>query len=151
VPITEIVTDSLIKRSPSEVFEFVTTPANWPRWHPSSVAVGGPGADHSALVGEEITEDFRVAGRTGTVTWRVIERIEPSSWAIEGVIQGRSNGGVVRYELAPTETGTAFTRTFSYPTPGALFTFLDRLFVRRRVRKESAEALRRLRKLLESR
>jgi uncharacterized protein YndB with AHSA1/START domain len=151
VPTTEIVTDTLIKLSPSEVFEFVTTPANWPKWHPSSVAVRGPGADHSALVGEEITEDFRVAGRTGTVTWRVIERIEPTLWAIEGEIQGRSNGGVVRYELAPTENGTAFTRTFSYPTPGPLFTFLDRLFVRRRVRAESADAVRRLRKLLESR
>jgi len=150
MPITEIVTDTFIKRSPSEVFEFVTTPAKWPRWHPSSVAVRGPGADHSALVGEEITEDFRVAGRSGTVTWRVIERIEPSSWAIEGVIQGRSNGGVVRYELAPTENGTAFTRTFSYPTPGPLFTFLDCLLVRRRVRAESTEATRRLRKLLES-
>ncbi|HEX5671718.1 MAG TPA: SRPBCC family protein [Acidimicrobiia bacterium] len=150
MPITEIITDTLIKRSPSEVFEFVTTPANWPMWHPSSVAVRGPGADHSALVGEEITEDFRVAGRSGTVTWRVIERIEPNSWAIEGVIQGRSNGGVVRYQLAPTGSGTAFTRTFSYPTPGALFTFLDRLFVRRRVKAESADAVRRLRKLLES-
>lgn len=148
---TEIRTHTLIQRSPDEVFDFVTTPANWPRWHPSSVAVRGPGADHSSLVGEEITEDFRVAGRTGTVTWRVIERIEPSSWAIEGVIQGRSNGGVVRYELTPTETGTAFTRTFSYPTPGALYTFLDRLIVRRRVRGESNEATRRLRKLLEAR
>jgi uncharacterized protein YndB with AHSA1/START domain len=151
VPTTHIVTHSLIQRRPAEVFDYVTTPANWPKWHPSSVAVRGPGADHSSLVGEEITEDFRVAGRSGTVTWRVIESIEPSSWAIEGVIQGRSNGGVVRYELAPTETGTSFTRTFSYPTPGALFTFLDRLFVRRRVRRESADAVRRLRKLLESR
>jgi len=151
LPTTDIVTNTLIKRSPAEVFEFITTAANWPRWHPSSVAVRGPGADHSALVGEEVTEDFLVAGRTGTVTWRVIDRIEPRLWTIEGAIHGRSNGGIVRYELAPTESGTAFTRTFSYPTPGALFTFLDRLIVRRRVRAESAEAARRLRKLLEAR
>ncbi|MDP3983522.1 MAG: SRPBCC family protein [Acidimicrobiia bacterium] len=147
---TVIATETRIPASPAEVFTFVTTPANWPRWHPSSLAVTGPGADHPALVGEEVTEDFQVAGRTGSVVWRVTERDEPWLWTIEGIIQGRTNGGQVSYRLAPVADGTHFVRTFTYPTPGLLFTMADRLIVRRRVRAESQEALRRLSGLLES-
>ncbi len=67
----------------AEVFDYVTTPAHWLQWHPSSVALHGA-IDHSLGVGEEVTEDFRVAGRSGSVTWRVIAREAPTRWAIAG-------------------------------------------------------------------
>lgn len=146
--LTRIITEMLISRPRSEVFEYVTTPAKWPMWHPSSLAVFGPGADHSALVGEEVTEEFKVAGRTGSVIWKVITREEPRLWVIEGTIVGRAAGGRITYELWPHEGATRFTRIFDYLTPGLFFGVADRLVLRRRVEAESNEALQRLAALL---
>src|SRR5438034_205416 len=67
---TRIYTRISIQRPIEEVFAYVTTPANWPRWHPSSLGVRGA-ADHPLEVGEQVTEDFRVAGRCGEVVWTV--------------------------------------------------------------------------------
>ena len=53
-----------IARDPDVVFAYVTTPANWPTWHPSSLAVSGA-VDHPLDIGEQVTEDFLVAGRRG--------------------------------------------------------------------------------------
>lgn len=147
---TTIVTKAHFSQPPSVVFSYVTTPSNWPRWHPSSLKVEGPGADHPALVGEEVVEQFHVSGRRGEVTWRVVERDEPAYWRIEGVITGRSNGGTISYRLAPAgDGGTDFVRTFIYPTPGVLFTLADWLFVRGRVKSESARALKELARQLD--
>lgn len=143
-------TKAHFSQPPSVVFSYVTTPSNWPRWHPSSLKVEGPGADHPALVGEEVTEQFHVSGRRGEVIWQVIERDEPAFWRIEGVITGRSHGGTISYRLAPAEDGgTDFARTFTYPTPGVLFALADWLFVRGRVKSESAQALKQLARQLQ--
>lgn len=131
----------------ADVFEYVTTPGHWPEWHPSSLGVSGA-TDHSLALDEEVTEEFRVAGRRGRLTWRVIERDAPRSWAISGSLQGRGSG-TVAYTLAPDGTGTRFTRVFTYNVPGLLFALLDRLAYHRRVTAESTEALRRLKRRLE--
>jgi ketosteroid isomerase-like protein len=52
------------------VFDYVTTPGHWPRWHPSSLAVSGA-TGRSLMVGEQVTEEFLVAGRRGQVVWTV--------------------------------------------------------------------------------
>lgn len=39
------------------VFDYVTTPGQWPRWPPSSLAVSGA-IGHSLMVGEQVTEEF---------------------------------------------------------------------------------------------
>ena len=70
-----------ISRPIDKVFDYVATPANWPQWHPASRAVSGT-ADHSLLVGEEVTEDFIAGGREGSCVWRVIKREPPHLWAI---------------------------------------------------------------------
>jgi hypothetical protein len=145
---TRIYTVIQIERPVERVFAFVTTPANWPEWHPSSLGVSA-GADHSLGVGEQVVEEFLVAGRRGRVIWTVKEREEPRRWVIGGEIAGRNNGGVITYQLSAKEGGTFFERAFVYDTPGWIFPLLDRLVVRRRVEGESAEALRRLKKVLE--
>lgn len=89
-----------------------------------------------------------MAGRTGTVVWRVVEREEPRLWVIEGTIVGRASGRRIAYELWPHEGATRFTRIFDYPTPGLFFGVADRLILRRRVEAESNEALQRLAALL---
>jgi len=57
---TRITNSIAIARPPDAVFAYVTTPGNWPKWHPASKAVSGA-TDHSLVVGEKVTEDFIVA------------------------------------------------------------------------------------------
>src|SRR6478735_4251189 len=49
---TRIVSVTQIDRPAGVVFDYVTTPAHWPTWHPSSLAVSGA-VDHPLDPGEE--------------------------------------------------------------------------------------------------
>jgi uncharacterized protein YndB with AHSA1/START domain len=141
--------DAIIINRPVEaVFDFVTTPGSWPRWHPSSLSVRGS-TDHSLEVGEQVTEQYQVAGRRGEVVWTVTEREAPRRWVIEGQIVGRGAGGTVAYTLSPASGGAHFVREFSYATPGLWFRLLNWLVVRRRIAAESSTAVRRLKEVLE--
>src|SRR5260370_25076012 len=103
-----IVTTAQLRRPIEEVFDFVTTPANWPRWHPSSLGVTGA-ADHPLDVGEEVIEQFRVAGQHGTAVWTVRERQAPHRWVIDGAAENGSRA-TITYTLTPAEGGTTFER-----------------------------------------
>lgn len=130
------------------VFDFVTTPRNWPLWHPSSLGVDGA-TDHSLEPGESVTERFRVAGRRGSVVWTVLKREAPRLWTIEGRVGDRGSGRI-SYTLTPHDGGTLFERDFSYSFSNPLLSLMDRLVLRRRIAAESAEALRRLKAVLEA-
>jgi uncharacterized protein YndB with AHSA1/START domain len=129
-----------------EVYAYVTTPGHWPDWHPSSLAVSGA-TDHSLAVGEQVTEDYLVAGRRGQLTWAVTARDAPRRWVIAGARPGGS--GTITYTLTPRDGGTHFEREFTYTLDNLLFAIADRLVLHRRVVAESAEALRRLKQRLE--
>lgn len=144
---TRIQNSTLIGRAPSEVYGYVTTPGNWPRWHPSSLAVSGA-TDHPLLVGEQVSEKFQVAGYQGTVVWTVVQRQAPLRWAISGKIED-GGSGKVSYRLTQVEGGTRFEREFEYARPNLLFALADMFSLRARVTAESAEALRRLKAALE--
>src|SRR5579859_2416364 len=143
---TRIFSSTYIAYPVEEVYNFVTTPGNWPSWHPSSIAVTGD-ADHPQVVGEQCTEEFMVAGRQGKAVWTVTEREYPSRWVIRGMVEGRSRG-VVSYMLRPEGNGTRFERTFIYPRSSLRFAILDILFIRRRVQAESDLALQQLKDVL---
>lgn len=145
---THIVTSASIQRAPSTIFDFVTTPVHWPAWHPSSLAVSGQ-TDHSLDVGEQVTEDFRVAGRRGRVVWTVTAREYPVRWSIAGTIDGRA-AGTVTYTLMPEGRGTRFVREFTYGAPSLWFAFVNAIVLRRKIQSESDEAVERLRSLLEN-
>lgn len=132
-----------------KVFDYATTPGNWPRWHPSSLGVSGA-TGHSLEVGEQVREVFRVAGRRGSVTWTVRECAAPSRWVIESHMESGGSGKLT-YTLTSRDGGTAFEREFVYAMPNALLALLDRLVFRRQIAAESAEALRRLKAVLERR
>ncbi len=136
-----------IARPPAVVFDYVTTAANWPRWHPSSLGVSGA-IDHQAQLGEQIIERFRVAGREGEATWTVQERDAPRRFVITSTV-GAAGGGTVTYVLSAEGTGTHFERTFSYRVNSRLLSLLDSLLLRPRIARESAMALQRLKAVLE--
>ncbi|SEK01252.1 SRPBCC family protein [Paraburkholderia diazotrophica] len=147
---TRIVTVELIARPSTAVFDYVTTPANWPAWHPSSLSVTGA-TDHSLAVGEQTTEEFRVAGRRGRVVWTVVERNRPDKWTIDGTIDGRP-AGTVSYTLTPDvngTNGTRFERTFVYRSPTLWFVLLNAALLRAKIQAESDEAVKRLKNALE--
>jgi len=137
-----------IRRPPEDVFRYVTTPGNWPRWHPSSIAVRGA-VDHPLALGETVTEDFVVAGRRGTVRWTVVAREEPAHWTIEGRNEGSRGGGRVSYRLTPQDGGTQFHRELVYRMPNLLGAVADRLGVHDRVAAESSVAVENLKAILE--
>jgi uncharacterized protein YndB with AHSA1/START domain len=147
---TRIYTTTHINQPIEQVYEFATTPGNWPLWHPSSLGVEGD-TDHSLAVGESCTEAFHVAGRKGQVVWTVTEREVPRRWTISGIIVGRNDGGIITYSLTPENGGTRFEREFVYPTPNLLFRLLNWLIIRRRVTAESEKALHQLKQVLEMR
>ena len=145
---TRIVTVATIERPDTVVFDYVTTPAHWPTWHPSSLAVSGA-TDHPLNVGEQVTEEFRVAGRRGRVVWTVAERVRPRKWMIEGVIDGRP-AGTVSYTLTPLAHGTRFEREFIYRAPSLWFATLNKLFLRTRIQSESDDAVSKLKGILDA-
>jgi uncharacterized protein YndB with AHSA1/START domain len=145
---TTIVNTIVIERPPGAVFTYVTTPGNWPKWHPASKAVSGA-TDHSLAVGEKVTEDFVVAGRAGRVVWTVVKREPPREWIIEGDVDGRK-AGVVTYELAAAPEGTRFRRALTYPSRSLLFALLNRISIRSRIEQESDQAVRNLKRAVES-
>ncbi len=145
---TRICNSTQIHYPIEQVFDFVTTPGNWPLWHPASVSVGG-NADHSLLPGEEVTENISVAGRRSEVTWLVRERSAPHRWVIDGI--GKDGGrATITYTLSPHPNGTDFDRELVYAMPNPLLSVLDWLIIRWRMKADSNEALQRLKRLVES-
>jgi uncharacterized protein YndB with AHSA1/START domain len=143
---TRIVVSTIISCPIEDVFDYVTTPANWPHWHPASRAVSGP-ADHSLMVGEEVTEEFVAGGWEGSCVWRVTKRESPNLWAITtSTSQVRAD---ITYRLTQEGEGTGFERELTYATSGLWFGILDFLLMRRRMNSESCTAIEQLKKQLE--
>jgi hypothetical protein len=146
--LTRILNTILIRRPMEHVFDYVTAPKSWPVWHPVTLAVHGA-TDHSLEIGEQVVEDFHSAGQRGSMTWTVRERQPPIRWVIEGTSDIGINA-TITYRLEQKPGGTLFARELCYWKPGVWFQLLDRLFQRRQVLAESAEALRRIKQQLET-
>ena len=76
------------------------------------------------------------------------------SWVVAGRSPGwyGNDGGraTITYTLSPHPDGTTFDRELVYAMPNPLLAVLDWLIIRSRMKADSAEALRRLKRLLES-
>ena len=143
---TRITTTVRIRRPIEEVFDYVTTPANWPVWHPASISVSGS-SDHPLRLGEESVEEFVAARRRGRATWRVTRRKAPHRWRIEASSpQGKA---AISYVLSAEGGDTVFRRDLSYEMPNVWLALLDVLVLRRRMDRESRIALQRLKEVLE--
>jgi Polyketide cyclase / dehydrase and lipid transport len=144
--VTQIVVAINIHRPIGAVFNYITTPVNWPVWHPASRAVSGA-VDHSLLIGEQVTEEFVVGGRRGSCVWQVPQREVPYLWTITtSTPQLRA---LITYRLKARGENTLFEREFTYVTSDVWFWVLDFLVMRRRMNRESRIALERLRERLE--
>ncbi len=142
----QIVVAISIQRPIGAVFDYITTPAHWPAWHPASRAVSGR-VDHSLLIGEQVTEDFVAGGREGSCVWQVTQRQAPRLWSIAtSTPQVRAE---ITYRLEPQGENTRFERELTYSTSGIWLWLVDRLLMRRRMIEESRIALEQLKERLE--
>ena len=143
---TRILTAVRIPCPVETVFNYATTPANWPEWHPASRAVSGA-ADHSLLVGEQVTEEFVAGGRKGSCVWQVTERKAPYLWTIAASApQGQAR---ISYRLTRHGEETDFERELIYSVFGIWFRILDFLLIGRRMSGESLTAVQHLKERLE--
>ena len=135
-----------IGQSIDRVFEFVTTVSNFPKWHSSSWT--GP-SEHPLRAGEQATEELSLGGRRARIQWIVRESSPPRRW----VIGGKSEDGgtaTITYTLIPESQGTRFKRDFVYNMPVLFGKRGDFLSLQSRLQAESAESLRRLKRILET-
>jgi len=128
-----------IAAPPDRVFNYVTTPANWPRWHPASRAVRGV-TDRTPKVDESVVETFEIAGRRGDATWTTVELDPPRRWVIVSGAPGSSYARLV-YTLSAKDDGTIWERDLTYRGPNLLFGLLNVLQIRAVMESDSAKAL----------
>ena len=107
------VTNSVLIEKPiEEVYDFLTTAANWPKWHPVTLAVYGA-VFHPGLMGEEIVEKVKPGVR---IKWRVTKRERPNLWEITGINSFGLNG-TIEYTLTEKDGGTVWKREVSSIMP----------------------------------
>jgi uncharacterized protein YndB with AHSA1/START domain len=141
-----IVTTTHIACPIEKAFDYLTNPGNWPRWHPSTVSVTGA-IHHSLHVGEQVHEEYIVAGQKGRATWTVRERHEPHRWVFDTVAEN-GHHATISYIFTSEGAGTRFQRELEIIFPASVPADVQAEF-ERKVEAESAEALRRVAAILQ--
>lgn len=131
---------------PVDVYDFVTTPTLWSLWHPATVAVHNT-PERPLMYGETAFETIRLGRKRIQAEWMVIACEVGQLWSIAtNTSEGEAR---ITYRLARTDTGCRFARTLSYRSHRAPLRWLDNTVVRWWLRRQSAQALRNLKAVLE--
>ena len=146
---SRVVSATRIHREIGDVFDFFTTPKNWPRWHPASISVAGA-TGHSLAIGEEVTEEFRIGSGKGQAVWRVTARDAPHLWRIEATPESGDARVTITYRLWMDGGDTVFERDMQYQFNRLWLRVLDPLFIRRHTERESQQALSNAKQILEN-
>jgi len=144
---SRIVSTVRIHREIGDVFEFFTTPKNWPQWHPASISVARA-TDHSLAVGEEVGEEFRVGSGKAHAVWRVTASEAPHLWQIENAPTEDARV-TITYRLHTDGRDTVFERDMQYQFNRLRLRVFDPIFIRRHMERESQQALTNAKDILE--
>jgi uncharacterized protein YndB with AHSA1/START domain len=117
-----------IARSPDDVFNFVTTPANWPKFWPLTIRVEGATAAPLAL-GQQCVEHVWVGPWRGRFNWTASEVSRPQRFVLTGAAITedlpremlallRDVPCRIEYTIANEGSGTRFERVMTYPIEG---------------------------------
>lgn len=143
-----IVTMIDIARPQAAVFEFVTNAAQWKRWHPATIAVSG--VPNRALgLGETVDELIHAGPRRFSARWTVVECKPPRRWVI--VTDSPQGEARVTYKLSEQEGVCYFERIMEYQSRRLPWKWFDGSLTRRLLTKQSEQALRNLKRVIESR
>lgn len=127
-----------IGRSPEQVLNYLSTPTRWSEWHPYPVSIKGPSGSMPVGTAFDYT-----GGRAGHLLWNVTAYVPGHHW------QARARGKYgllmyVTYECTPMGTGTRFTRTLEYRFSHLVGRLANRIFLHKRIEKDSADLLKNL-------
>jgi uncharacterized protein YndB with AHSA1/START domain len=137
-----------IERPVAQVFEFVTNAAQWKRWHPATIAVSG--VPNRALgLGETVIEEIQAGPRRFAARWTVTECKAPRRWTI--VADSSEGDAKITYKLSEQEGVCYFERTLEYSSKRLLWKWLDGSLTRRLLMRQSEQALRNLKQIMEAR
>ena len=100
-------------------------------------------------MGEHATEEFSLGGRHERIRWIVRESSPPRRWVISGKADDGGGTATISYTLTPESQGTRFKRELVYNIPALFVEPGDFLSSHNRLQAESAESLRRLKRMLE--
>lgn len=143
-----VVTEIEIKQAPQQVFDFVSTPALWHTWHPATVAVRDV-PNRPLRSGETMLELIAVAGRREQALWTVLACMPPQRWEI--TTETASGSAHITYLITPAADGCLFHRTLEFRSARWPWRALDSTLMRWVLDRQSAKALRNLKRVLESR
>jgi uncharacterized protein YndB with AHSA1/START domain len=134
----EIVVDVVIKAPAMTVFHFATTPRNWPRFWPVTLAVSGD-VNVSPPVGATWSERVKIWLWTGDFHWKTVATSPPTLFEIEctkkkgfgllGRVAGRTTGRI-RYSLTEQDGQTTFHRVLNYEESRLVGKVIDFLITR---------------------
>ncbi len=153
-----IVADIVIDAPAAVVFDFATTPANWPLFWPVTKRVSGD-VQKSPPVGAKWTEHVEIAGWAGDFFWHTVSTAPPHTFEMhcwsEGTnwysrLAGRSNGQI-RYFMMTERGATYFLRVMHYTEPNWFMRLIDVLVLRRIMRNNIHAALAKLKTIMETR
>lgn len=99
-------TNATIARPPAEVFDWITTPANWPRCSPVTLSVD---EDHPLRAGDRVTEQMQVLGWREQLDWTVGVFERPNRCVLT------AGDARVEYTLTGDGKTTQITRDFALP------------------------------------
>ena len=133
-----------IAGNPIAVLAYASTVTRWPEWHPSSLNVDGQSGPLHA--GSRFEEDIRAGGRDGHLSWEVDEYLPGRRW------RARAQGDhglslLLTYECEASGSDTRFVRTLEYQFSGWVMRMANRLVLKQRIDRESAESMRALREM----
>ncbi len=148
---TTVVNEIAIRARPEELFDFVSSPGLWPRWHPSSRHLTidrnpeGPQGK-----GDTFSEEIKAGGRQGRLVWQVSECDRPRRWiATAESDQGASIS--LRYDIQGDGPELLFRRTLVYELRPLFLKFANLIFMQWKIRRESAAAILNLKAVIEGR
>jgi hypothetical protein len=142
----DVVTNTIAIRGPIDpVFDLITSARFWDRWHPATRSVGGV-TERPYQLGDSIHEEGQIASLSFSVTWKVTEHARPSRTAI----RSENPPATITYTFAEADGTTKFTRELQYEA--SLFEAMGwtRDATRAFMDKQSAEALEKLKALVET-
>lgn len=135
-----------IDRAAQDVFDYVTTPALWRTWHPATVAVRDV-PERPLTVGETARELIAMGGRTDEAVWTVRACEPPKLWTID--TDTPKGAAQITYRIEPRARGCGFHRTLDFRSKGLAWRWLDSTLTRFVLERQSRQALRNLKHILE--
>lgn len=141
------VAGSILVHGPIDrVFDLVTTARYWPDWHPATLGVSGA-VETPMRLGDSIHERARIGGVIGENDWTVVECVRPSRIVLR--MPGTRLGDLeIVYRFSPWGDAIEITRELEFDLAN-LPPSMDKRMIEQQMNTDSAEAVQRLRDLVE--